>query len=59
MGTYPRSRIQFTLGKNFENNLDLYRTRYYNSRKAKTAITSGLAKIEELLKRYKKQQNNI
>jgi hypothetical protein len=53
LSSYPQSQIQFTLGKNIENNLALYKTRYYNSRRAKTAIQSGLAKIDKLLYKLK------
>jgi len=56
LSSYPQSQIQFTLGKNFENNLALYKTRYYNSRKAKTVIQSGLAKIDKLLHKINNRQ---
>ena len=46
---YPTGQIDFTLGKNFEKELASYKIRYYNSRKAKTAVSSGLAKIDKLL----------
>ena len=49
LGTYPQSQMEFTLGKNLENNLALYKTRYYNSNRAKAVIQAGLAKIDKLL----------
>ena len=53
LGTYPQGQMEFTLGKNLENNLALYKTRYYNSRKAKRVVETGLAKINKLLIKIK------
>ena len=51
--TYPQGQMEFTLGKNIENNLALYKTRYYNSRRAKRVVETGLAKINKLLIKIK------
>ena len=47
--SHDKSILSFMLG-NIMNNVDLYRTRYYNSTTARPFITAGIQKINKLLK---------
>ena len=42
---YPGDFLDFIAGKNFQERVDLYRSRYYNSRKAKAIIKQSIEKI--------------
>ena len=56
LNSYPKTRLEFTLGKDFTNNLASYKVRFYNSERAKRICTDGLAKIKNILN---KTQDNI
>tara|TARA_R110000751_G_scaffold32630_2_gene81886 strand:+ start:830 stop:1480 length:651 start_codon:yes stop_codon:yes gene_type:complete len=46
---YPSDFLDFIAGKNFAERVDLYRSRYYNSRKAKTITVRGIHKLTKIL----------
>lgn len=51
--SYPESRLEFTLGKEFTKNVATYKIRLYNSRKAKRICEDGLAGIKKILHKIK------
>ena len=46
---YPSDFLDFMAGKNFQERVDLYRSRYYNSRKAKAIIQKSIKHITKLI----------
>ena len=49
---YPAEFLDFVAGKNFAERVDLYRSRYYNSRKAKHITNQGITKLTKILTNY-------
>lgn len=46
---YSNDFLDFTAGKNFAERVDLYRSRYYNSKSAKNIIVQGIDKLTKIL----------
>ena len=46
---YPADFLDFIAGKEFQERVDLYRGRYYNSRKAKAIIQQSIEQITKLI----------
>ena len=46
---YSSDFLDFIAGKNFSERVDLYRSRYYNSRKAKHITEQGITKLTKIL----------
>ncbi len=46
---YSSDFLDFVAGKNFSERVDLYRSRYYNSRKAKHITEKGITKLTKIL----------
>ena len=47
--SYPQSRLEFTLGKKFAEDLAHYKIRLYNCKRVQEICKEGLAKIKKLL----------
>ena len=49
---YSAEFLDFVAGKNFHERVDLYRSRYYNSRKANKITKQGITKLTKILTNY-------
>lgn len=49
LSEYSNEFLDFIAGKNFQERVALYRSRYYNSRKAKSITEQGITKLTKLL----------
>jgi hypothetical protein len=49
IGSYPQSRLEFTLGKKFANELAHSKIRLYNCKRVREVCKDGLSKIKKLL----------